>query len=257
MKNLQHPIPSSYLRAIAVVSGVLLMVACSSKPHVKVTALPELDTTEPVKFTDRIKLAGFSFGSFLDINEKGTGFQPMIRTRSDSAIVYMYRPDSSWNRSETVAASIFLNDKRLKSLLNNSYYAMEVPPGTYRLAVSRPLLNLYFQKGTVADITLQPGQDYFIKYAEQYNEPKPDNAEGLLFARPLIQVPNPVGLKQISTTINKTPNYRFVQNPNQVQAVKQKSLMLDKQNTVGKGYTSESEPLSPKRPVKLYNPGTW
>ncbi len=44
----------------------------------------------------------------------------------DAAIVYLYRPDSKWNRQEIVAASMFINKHRIPSLLHNHYYWVEL-----------------------------------------------------------------------------------------------------------------------------------
>ncbi len=67
----------------------------------------------------------------------------------DAAIVYLYRPDSKWNRQEIVAASMFINKHRIPSLLHNHYYWVELAPGAYRLSVSRPLGCITFPKTKV------------------------------------------------------------------------------------------------------------
>ncbi|MFX7567126.1 DUF2846 domain-containing protein, partial [Acinetobacter baumannii] len=80
-----------------------------------------------------------------------------------AAVVYLYRPDTKWNRQEIAAINLFVNGKRIPSLLHNHYYWIELPAGTYRLSASRPLLGIHFQEPKYIDITVEAGTSYYLK----------------------------------------------------------------------------------------------
>lgn len=247
-----------------ILAGVFGLVGCSStsynkQQNVKIMEVPSLESTTSTEHSvmARLKPHGFSLGSWLDPFEKGHGFQPLLRSNPNSAVVYLYRPDSTWSRHEVAAASIFLNGKRLKSLKNNHYYAIEMPAGTYELSVRRPLLNIYFQKGSNATFTVKAGQDYYVKYAEQHHVSPPNGSEGLLMARPLMQVPNSYGLKEIALTRAKTPSYRLAANPNQDAYVPEATVAGQASKEVSSEQITETTRPDPKPQFKIYNPISW
>ena len=107
------------------------LVACSSTPPVQPSTQTLVSTLEPVDLSqkpsfiesklDQYKVAGFSVGSW--VNQKpGQYFQLVKPQQEQAAVVYMYRPDSRWNRQEIVAPNFFLNGERIPSLLSNHYF---------------------------------------------------------------------------------------------------------------------------------------
>jgi hypothetical protein len=76
---------------------------------------------------------------------------------------------------EIAAANIFINGNRIPSLLNNHYYWVELPAGTYRISTSRPLTVFHFQEPKYIDLTVDAGQSYYLKYDEENNV---KNAQG-------------------------------------------------------------------------------
>src|SRR5690606_3989576 len=151
---------------IAVCASIIL-VGCHGKSaveHAQVTStLKPVDFNSEPGFIEQHRLGMFTIGAW--VNQKlGQRFQPVQAQNDQAAIVYMYRPDSKWNRQEIVASSLFINSERIPSLLNNHYYWMELPVGTYRLSSSRPLGTQHFQKPKYLDFTVEAGQSYFIKY---------------------------------------------------------------------------------------------
>ena len=178
--------------------------------------LPVVDVTKPVAFTDRLRLKGFSLGSWAVDRfnpHQGELFQPVPVLDKKFALVYLYRPHSRWNEQEILANSIFLNGLRLPSLLDNHYYWLEMNPGVYRLKLSRPIGPIYFQKGTVVDFQVEAGKTYYLRYDEQGFRGHPDESLGLLAADPIYQVPEKVALSEIRYTTLKTPGYSFVDDP--------------------------------------------
>lgn len=254
------PTAASITMALAMVG----VSACSSKSAVapkmlEPQVLSEVDTSKPEKFKERLGVGNPDIGGWLDPYERGSFFKPATRQHPDSAIIYIYRPDSSWSRQEVVGASIFLNGQRLKGLKNNHYYPIELPAGNYRLAIRRPLPPVYLLKGKVMDFTVQAGKDYYLKYAEQYHIDPPDRSLGLLFERPIMQMPTADAIKEISSTRLKTPGYRFTgENPNQLAGTSLPAVSgLPLQPVNEKMRLSEAKENKVGVQFKIYNPLTW
>ncbi len=204
---------------------------------------------------NRFRLDPFSVGAWVN-QKQGDVFKQITPTDPNAAIVYLYRIDSSWNRQEIVAPNFFLNDKRIPSLLSNHYYWIELPAGTYRLNISRPLGVIHFQKGTATDFNVEAGKQYFLKYEEQRFRGKPNNSEGLLKAGPLIQMPTQQGLAEISSTTLKTPGLSFVKReglaPTDLAAFNQQTP-----RSVNKAHLEDKKRPHLQKPFKLWNPLTW
>lgn len=235
--------------------------ACSSTSIYKgdsVDDLPKVDTNVPEAFLERFKPSGMSFGGWLEFEEKGNYFKPAKKINPKSALVYFYRPDSNWSQQEIVAATIFLNGKKINSLINNHYYPIELPEGTYRLAIRRPIPTppTSFQKGTVVDFSVQSGQTYFLKYAEQYHVVPPNKKLGLLYARPLIQMPAKQGLEEIRKTRMKTYGYVFTNNPNYT-TMSLPSITQTPLTKVSDSSLSSQEFNQAKQKFSYFNPLTW
>ena len=261
----------------ATMTGVLVLSGCSMlNTHggtykdpkvVELQKLPDYDVSQPVT-TGRFKPHAFSLGSWAVDRfrvDQGALFQPVPVLDKKFALVYLYRPNSEWNANEILPASIFLNDVRLPSLLNNHYYWLELKPGTYRMRISRPLGFIYFQKGTVADFQVEEGKTYYLRYDEENFRGHPDPALGLLNVGPLNQLPEYDAIPEIRSTTLKTPGYSFVDDPD-------KAVKIAKQDVAKGDYPSfngkEGKPIpnarmEEKKDVALgpkviwWNPITW
>lgn len=84
----------------------------------------------------------------------------------------------------------------------------------------------------------------------------PDKSLGLLFARPLMQMPEKQALKEISGTRLKTLGYTFTNNPNFV-AASLPSVTGTKTANVTKDSLSEQKNNQVKQKFKFHNPLTW
>lgn len=223
-----------------------------------IQTLPTVNISEPEAFTERLKPHGWDIGSFLDPWERGALFTPTQRSHVTSALVYFYRPDSAWSRAEIIPASLFINGLRIPSLKNNHYYAVELPAGEYRLAIRRPLPPVYFQKGTVVDFQVQAGKTYYLRYAEQYHVPAPDPALGLLYARPIAQMPEKAALQDLRSMRLKTPNLRFIHNPDKVdERTFTTTGVVATFKPVDKDRLSEKQPVYVAPQFSFTNPLTW
>lgn len=254
---------SSLLPHAFMVAVVLSVSGCSSTLHkpklLQSRTLPSVDTSKPQSYLRLVGVANPDIGGWLDPYERGGLFKPATRHNPDSAMVYLYRPDSSWSQQEVLAASIFLNGERLKALKNNHYYPIELPAGTYRMAVRRPLPPVYILKGKIIDFTVEAGKDYYLKYAEQYHIDPPDRSLGLLFERPIMQMPTEQALKEIRNTRLKTSGFSFVgKNPNQLANMTLPAVSgLPFQNVDKKQRLSEKRNNKVGVEFKIYNPLTW
>lgn len=219
------------------------------------STLKSIDYAREDLHKNRFRLDPFSVGGWVN-QKQGDIFKQVIPTTPDSAIVYLYRIDSSWNRQEIVAPNFFLNDQRIPSLLHNHYYWIELPAGTYRLNISRPLGVLHFQKGAATDFTVQAGKSYFLKYEEQQFRGKPNNDDGLLKVGPLLQMPTQQALQEITPTVLKSPGLSFVKRSDL--DIPELAAFNNKQpDKVSKQNVVEGRALILTKPFKLWNPTTW
>ena len=254
-------------------TGILMLSGCSYLPSlglksgarsdpaiVESQELPDYDVSQPTD-KGRFKQHSFSLGSWaLDRFRKDPDqmFQPVPILDQKYALVYLYRPHSRWADAEIVAASIFLNDKRIPSLTSGSYYWIELKPDTYRLRISRPLGFIYFQSGTVADFQVEAGKTYYVRYDEENYRGHPDPALGLLSAGPLDQMPEKDAISEIRTTVLKTPGYSFVDDPDKPVLEQQDVSAGNFASFNGqKGKPVPKDRLEKKQDVALGNPVTW
>jgi hypothetical protein len=121
---------------------------------------------------------GHNFGSFVSA-PNGQDFQP-VGYRWDyehTALVYIYRPASTWANDELEAPSFYLNDERLFNIKGNGYTWYELKPGNHEVKIRRPLMGLEGIEVTdVVDFTLKmvtelelnakAGQVYYLRYSE-------------------------------------------------------------------------------------------
>ncbi|HCW5892840.1 TPA: DUF2846 domain-containing protein, partial [Acinetobacter baumannii] len=157
---------------IIALSCAALLAGCQSSSHLEknsgelTATLPKVDVDKKPGLLDQYRLGGFTVGGW--VNQKlGQTFAPVKPQNEQAAVVYLYRPDTKWNRQEIAAINLFVNGKRIPSLLHNHYYWIELPAGTYRISASRPLLGIHFQEPKYIDVTVDAGASYYLKYDEE------------------------------------------------------------------------------------------
>ena len=205
--------------------------------------LNSVDTTKAPDLFDQYHVGGFSVGGW--VNQKlGQYFSPAKAQNQQAALVYLYRPDTPWNRQEIAAANLFINGYRIPSLLHNHYYWLELPAGTYRLSVSRPLMGIHFQKPKYLDFTVDAAQTYYIKYDEE-NKVSTGEHTG-----PLIIMPEKVARREIAFTRLKSSSYNFV-------AQEKSGKVRSKPQELKPTKYDEKSDVVLEKPFKLWNPLTW
>ena len=235
-----------YLFMVVACCGLLL--GCQSTPkdlknQTQLTAnLPEIDLNKAPNKLDQYHMGYFSVGAW--VNQKlGNYFSPVEAQHPQAAIVYLYRPDTRWNKQEIAAANIFINGKRIPSLLNNHYYWVELPQGSYRISTSRPLLVFHFQEPKFIDLQVQAGQVYYLKYDEE--NPNRKQKTG-----PFMMMQNEIAENEIAYTRLKSSSYNFVAQDTSGHIRKKV------QELKPKPYDQASEVVLVK-PFKIWNPLTW
>lgn len=220
------------------------------------STLPDVDFFKEMGLKDQYFLGKFSVGSW--VNQKpGQLFQPVNIRHPEAAMVYFYRTDSRWNREEIVAPNFYLNGERIPSLLNNHYYWIELPAGTYRLTTSRPVGVAHFQKPKVTDFVVESGKTYYLKYEEQKFKGSPDPALGLLKSGPFMQMPTKQGQSEIRSTQLKSPGISFVKYDDLNANLVEENVHQLKYENVGKDQLSDKAQPVLKKPFSLVDPRTW
>ena len=238
------------MRVVAILMLTSLsLVGCHSKKEVVAqtqppSTLPVLDLSKKPGFVEQHRVGMMSVGGW--VNQKlGQKFSPVTAQHDQAAIVYLYRPDSKWNRQEIVATSFFINKQHIPSLLHNHYYWLELPEGNYRLSTSRPMGALHFQKPKYLDFKVQAGQSYFIKYDEENFATKRE------VSGPLMLMPEAIGLEEIAFTQMKSNSYNFVAEDQTTGKLRKKA------QKIAEADYDPSQDVQLTKPFKLWNPLTW
>ena len=231
------------LSCVALLAGCQSHKVVEESPATLTATLPEVDTSKAPGMLEQYHVGAFTVGGW--VNQKlGQFFTPIQPQNAQAAVVYLYRPDTRWNRQEIAAANLFINGHRIPSLLHNHYYWLELPAGTYRLSVSRPLAGLHFQKPKYLDFTVEPAQTYFIKYDEENKIARSEHTG------PFMSMSDKIARGEIAFTRLKSSSYNFVA---QDESGKVRS---EPQELKPEKYDEKSEVLLQK-PFKLWNPLTW
>nr|WP_174506713.1 DUF2846 domain-containing protein [Acinetobacter sp. Marseille-Q1620] len=241
-----------------VLIGTIVLAGCQSHKVANEKKSNLISTLKPVNLDkdpsilDQYGLSGFSTGSWVN-QEYGQYFKLVQPQNPEAAVVYFYRPDSKWNRQEIIAPNFYINDRRIPSLISNHYYWIELPEGTYRLTINRPLTVVKFQKPRVVDFSVIAGKQYFIKYEEEQfrGGPNGDGAAELLRSGPIMQMPTKQALKEIGMTQLKTPGLNFVATIDE-----QGRVVKSKEQIKGQKYKA-SDDVHLVQPFKIWNPLTW
>ena len=191
------------LSCVALLAGCQSHKVVEESPATLTATLPEVDTSKAPGMLEQYHVGAFTVGGW--VNQKlGQFFTPIQPQNAQAAVVYLYRPDTRWNRQEIAAANLFINGHRIPSLLHNHYYWLELPAGTYRLSVSRPLAGLHFQKPKYLDLTVEPAQTYFIKYDEENKIARSEHTG------PFMSMSDKIARGEIAFTRLKSSSYNFV-----------------------------------------------
>ena len=232
---------------IAVCASVILW-GCHGKTTIEqaqvTSTLKPIDTEHAPGMIEQYRFGMFTIGGWVNQNV-GRHFQSVQAQNTQAAIVYMYRPDTKWNRQEIVASSLFINSERIPSLLNNHYYWIELPAGTYRLSSSRPLGVQHFQKPKYLDFTVEGGKSYFIKYDEENLSTRRE------VSGPLIIVPEKTGLNEIAFTQLKSESFNFVAQDQNTGKLRKKA------QTLKPAKYDPADDVQLTQPFKIWNPTTW
>ena len=231
------------LSCMGMLAGCQSHKAVEENPTVLTATLPPVDTAKEPGLTDQYRVGALTVGGL--VNQKlGPFFSPNKAQNEKAAVVYLYRPDTRWNRQEIAAANLFINGYHIPSLLHNHYYWLELPAGTYRISVSRPLAGLHFQKPKYLDFTVDASQTYYIKYDEENKIARSEHTG------PFMITADKVALNEIAFTRLKSSSYNFV-----AQDASGK-VRSEPQELKPEKYDEKSEVLLQK-PFKLWNPLTW
>ncbi|CAM4439778.1 DUF2846 domain-containing protein [Acinetobacter dispersus] len=226
-----------------VLAGCQSHKTVEEKPTALTATLPAINTEKEPGLFDQYHVGGFSVGGW--VNQKlGQYYAPIKPQNEQAAVVYLYRPDTRWNRQEIAAANLFINGHRIPSLLHNHYYWVELPAGTYRLSVSRPLAGLHFQKPKYLDFTVDAAQTYFIKYDEENKISRSEHTG------PFMITPDKVAHQEIAFTRLKSSSYNFV-------AQDESGKVRSKPQELKPAKYDEKSEVHLVKPFKLWNPLTW
>lgn len=145
---------------------------------------------------------------------QGAAYTAQQPTAPQRAIVYLYRPRSTWADQELEAPGLFVNNQLQGSLPSNGYLAFEIDPAHYQIELRRPLLGSYwtwladssFDFVSIAKLTLvsEAGSRYFFRY-DELNPPPGKSPVPAVGDGPVQQVPAAVAETEIIHTRQLQP----------------------------------------------------
>lgn len=239
-------------------AGLFALTACSTPQ----TALHPVSNPQLTQLRGKIdhlldnyRPREFTLGSYL-APTKGSLFQPVPATDARNAIVYIYRPHSTWNAEELIAPSIFLNDRRLHGLRNNAYFWIELPAGEYEFTGRRPVGPVYLGFIFKTKLKVEGGKQYFFRYDEEGSRYLPPDASlGLIQEGPLSQLPEKMAMNEIRETRLDRPGYAFATLAQE--RWKPFDLYEEGEHPVPEERLQNQKDVSIGRQVVLWNPLTW
>ena len=121
---------------------------------------------------------GDDVGSYI-APPSGQEFQP-VGYRWDyehTALIYVYRPGTTWSNDELETPSFYMNDDRLFNIKGDGYTWYELKPGNHEIVIRRPLMGLSgikfsesvgftLKEVTRMDLTAEAGKVYYMRYSE-------------------------------------------------------------------------------------------
>ena len=151
---------------------------------------------------------GDSFGSAVR-EPHGPEFKP-VGPRWDyerTALLYVYRPATTWSMDEFESPSFNVNGKRLFNLKGGGYTWYELIPGQYDVVMRRGLLGiegvneLVLSRIASLSLDVKTGQTYYLRYSE-VEPPKADSdsTTPVLGDGPLQLVPEVLALAELPLT---------------------------------------------------------
>lgn len=148
--------------------AVLVLSACSVRPEVLASPAPDAVLNVP-KAAKRIAPSTLPLmttpGTWVS-PPRGPLFEVVDTLDPRHAMVYVYRPPTSWEDLEVQAPSFFVNGKKVFGLKSGSYTWLELHAGDYQLYAKRPLFVLFIKKIFELDLNVVGGKTYFLRYSE-------------------------------------------------------------------------------------------
>lgn len=105
------------------------------------------------------KLAGFLLLLALaGCASAGKPFKPLGGVSKDKAVVYLYRPSCMPYLRKP---DVYLNNKKIIELANETYYPLSLPEGKYRVKVDWP--DDTFIKDATVEFPVKAGESYYLR----------------------------------------------------------------------------------------------
>lgn len=192
-------------RYVGVAFAALLLSACAGK-NPEMFASPSADAALNLpKAVQRLAPSTLPLmttpGTWLR-PPKGPLFEPMDTLDPRNAMIYVYRPSTSWEDQELQAPSFFVDGKKVFGLKSGSYTWLELHPGVFNFYAKRPLSILFIKKVFEVPLDVQGGKNYYLRYSEDSTFDYASeglNPDDFIHAGFLQEVPESVALAEIAS----------------------------------------------------------
>lgn len=155
-------------RYVGAALAVLLLSACAnrSEPFASPSADAVMDVPKAVQRLAPSTLPLMTTPGTWLRPPKGPLFEPMDTLDPRNAMIYIYRPSSSWEDQELQAPTFFVDGKKMFGLKSGSYSWMELHAGEFKLYAKRPLSILFIKKVFELPMKIEGGRNYYFRYSE-------------------------------------------------------------------------------------------
>ena len=131
-----------------------------------------------------------------------THFTPATNIPPDKALVYLYRRASQF-QCAAISDKIYVNQKLITVIYDSDYYPYLATPGEVQfIGLEKDigeyaLMNFFHSKYTIAQINVEAGKTYYLRFVQAYWKKESNNTSRPLF----IQVGNEIGAREITNCI--------------------------------------------------------
>ncbi|MFZ5722430.1 MAG: DUF2846 domain-containing protein [Pseudomonadota bacterium] len=188
-------------RYVGAVLAALLLSACQSKPPTDASSSFDSAGKAVQRLAPSTLPLVTTPGTWLR-PPRGPLFEPMDTLDPRNAMIYVYRPSTSWEDQELQAPTFFVDGSKVFGLKSGSYTWLELHAGTFQFYAKRPLTIFFIKKVFELEMTVEGGRNYYLRYSE--DAPFDYVAEGLdpkdfMQAGFLQEVPESVALAEIAS----------------------------------------------------------
>jgi hypothetical protein len=90
---------------------------------------------------------------------------PVGVDRANLATVFVYRPRGWYHAFNPEAPFVYVGDRQIGTVRVGGQIGVELPAGSHRLVIKKPILFMPAYEVAGIDLNLEPGKRYYVRYS--------------------------------------------------------------------------------------------